>query len=47
MIMTEDEVNDKIYVLSCPECEEPIDPIIFEQVRCSYCKVLFDWEDEE
>lgn len=29
----------------CPACEEPIEEE--EQVRCSYCKVLFDWEDEE
>ena len=30
---------------SFPECEEEID--IENQVRCSNCKVLFDWEDEE
>jgi hypothetical protein len=30
---------------SCPECKEPIQEE--GQTRCSYCKVLFDWEDEE
>jgi len=45
MIMTEDEVIAKMYVLSCPECEEEI--LQDDQIRCSNCKVLFDWEDEE
>jgi hypothetical protein len=45
MIMTEDEVADKIYVLSCPLCEEEI--LQDDQIRCTNCKVLFDWEDEE
>ena len=45
MIMTEDEVKDKIYVLSCPECEEEI--LQDDQIRCTNCKVLFDWDDEE
>jgi hypothetical protein len=29
----------------CPECSEPIEEI--NQVRCSNCKILFDWEDED
>ena len=31
--------------LECPECSEPIEEI--NQVRCSNCKILFDWEDED
>jgi DNA-directed RNA polymerase subunit RPC12/RpoP len=30
---------------SCPQCDEEID--IENQVRCSNCKVLFNWDDEE
>ena len=29
----------------CPECETPITEEL--QIRCKWCKVLFDWEDEE
>jgi len=45
MIMTEDEVRAKMYVFSCPECNEKI--LQENQIRCSNCKNLFDWEDEE
>jgi|TARA_R110000751_G_scaffold103517_2_gene198820 hypothetical protein len=31
--------------LDCPECSEPIEEI--NQIRCSNCKILFDWEDDE
>jgi len=30
---------------TCPECDTPIKTI--KQVRCDYCKVLFDWSDED
>mgnify|MGYP005638473357 CR=1 FL=1 len=30
---------------TCPECDEPITAAY--QVRCNYCKVLFDWSDLE
>lgn len=29
----------------CPECSEPIEEI--NQVRCTNCKILFDWDDED
>ena len=29
----------------CPECETPIK--LPKQIRCDFCKVLFDWEDDE
>ena len=28
----------------CPECETPIK--LPKQIRCDFCKVLFDWEEE-
>ena len=36
---------DSVSELVCPECSEPI--TLKDQIRCTNCKVLFDWDDEE
>jgi len=39
------EVSSIWKYIHCPECNTPIyEP---KQIRCGFCKVLFDWEDDE
>ena len=33
-----------IHEYNCPECHEEIQET--SQIRCSYCKVLFNWEEK-
>lgn len=42
--MTEERIPYWNYI-HCPECKEPIKTP--KQTRCSNCKVLFDWDDED